>query len=95
VKRKTKEQRDTEAQAALRRRVHDIACGAAGYQFDAEGEWATAEFLSRFVPALKAQFGESPDPQISRDYLWRIDCLNHYDNIDTAADFLFENGVRA
>jgi hypothetical protein len=95
MKRKTKEQRDTEGRAALRQRVHDIACGAAGYQFDGEEEWATAEFLSRFLPALKAQFGESPDPQIGRDYLWAITNLNHYNDIDTTADFLFEHGVRA
>jgi hypothetical protein len=99
MKRKTKEQRDTEAKAALRQRVHDIACGAAGYQFDEDDQFATADFLSRFIPALKAQFGfddtkEKAKDGLSNNYLFDVQNLDNYDNVDTTTDFLFEHGVR-
>jgi hypothetical protein len=98
MKRRTKEQRQAEAKAALWRRVHDIACGAAGYQFHAEGEFATAEFLSRFIPALKAQFGyEEKIDQGTRSnhFLFQPHNLQRYDNIDSTTEFLFDNDVRA
>lgn len=94
MKRKTKEQREAEAKIALRRRVCDIACGAAGYQFDTDGEFATAEFLSRFVSALRAQF-EVTDRNSTNDHLFTVANLSHYNDIDTATDFLFRYGVRA
>lgn len=98
MKRKSKEQREAEAKASLRQRVADIACGAAGYQFDNGEEFAGAEFLSRFVPALQAVFGEETDDgkvKSSNNYLFNTLNLNHYDNIDTATDFLYEHHVRA
>lgn len=75
---------------ALRQRVRDLAVGAAGYNFDDGHEFANAEFLSRFIPALKESFdGEC------RSHLWLPSNLNQYDNIDTTTDFLFSHGVRA
>lgn len=98
LKRKTKARREEEAKAALRQRIHDIACGAAGFQFDQEGEFATADFLERFVSALKAQFGfeeKSEQGTTSNKFLFDVNILHHYDNIDSATDFLFRNDVRA
>jgi hypothetical protein len=102
MKRKTKEQREAAAKAALRQRVEDIAMGAAGFDFTVEGEFATANFLSRFMPALKVQFGydrvpdeTKPQKRESNHYLFALHNLEHFDNIDSTADFLFENGVRA
>jgi len=94
MKRKTKEQREARAKATLRQRIEDIAVGAAGYDFKAEDEFATADFLSRFVPALKIQFGLVADG-VSNDYLWMPSNLGNYDSIDSTTDFLFRNDVRA
>lgn len=95
AKRKTKEQHETEARAALRQRVQDIATGAAGFQFDADGEFATAEFLSRFIPALKVQFGTEEKAIPSNSHCWLLSNLHYFDNVDTATAFLYESGVRA
>lgn len=90
AKRKTKAQREAIQKAALRRRVADIAIGAAGYDFDSPDEFATAEFLERFVCAMKVCFGNDRN-----EYLWKPHCLGKWENIDSAADALWENGVRA
>jgi len=98
MKRKTKAQREEEAKLALRQRVHDIACGAAGFQFDQDSEFATADFLERFVPALKAQFEfeeKTEQGTTSNKYLFEVRNLHHYDNIDSTTEFLFTNQVRA
>lgn len=99
VRRRTKEQREADAREALRQRVEDIAVGAAGFDFKAEGEFATAEFLSRFLPALKVQFGwvknEGEKNRSSNDYLWEPYNFEHYDNINSTTDFLFDHAVRA
>lgn len=90
TKRKTKAQREAEQKAALRQRVADIAIGAAGYNFDDESEFATAEFLERFVPALRVCFGTD-----GNDYLWSAHCLGKWNDIDSSTQALWENGVRA
>lgn len=90
MKRKTKSQREIAAKAALRQRVADIASGAAGYRFDAEDEFATADFLSRFVNALKDQLNTG-----DREYAFGLHCLQHFDNVDSTTDHLFECGFRA
>jgi len=99
AKPRTKEQREADARAALRQRIEDIAVGAAGYDFKAEGQFATAEFLSRFIPALQIQFGwvknEGEKNQSSNHWLWSHINLAHYDDIDSTTDFLFEHEVRA
>jgi hypothetical protein len=80
----------------VRQRVEDIAMGAAGYDFSGD-EWATAEFLSRFIPALKVQFGMDNEGKDRNDRvcLWFPSNLHHYDNVDTTTEFFFELGVRA
>jgi hypothetical protein len=88
-KRQTKEQREIQQKSALRRRIADIATGAAGYEFDQETEWASAEFLSRFVCALQVLFGTEKN-----EYLWKPHCLNYWENIDSATNALWEHGVR-
>lgn len=102
MKRKTKEQREEIAKSALRQRVEVLAMGAAGYDFKAEGEFATAGFLSRFIPALKLQFGydrvpddTKPQQRENNHYLWSVSNLEYFDNIDSTTEFLFEQGVRA
>jgi hypothetical protein len=97
MKRKNKEQREAEAKAALRQRIADIAVGASGSEFDNGDEFATADFLSRFVPALRVQFGLDAEGKErgDRNYFWFPSNLGRYDNIDTTTDFFFEHGVRA
>lgn len=97
MKRKTKEQREAAAKAALRQRITDIATGAAGGVFDDGDNFATADFLARFVPALRVQFGlDSEGKEVARwDHLWFASNLDRYDNVDTTTDFLFANDVRA
>ena len=90
VKRQTKAQREAAQKAALRRRVADIAIGAAGYNFDDPDEFATAEFLERFVCALEVAFGNEHN-----QYLWKPHCLSRWDNIDSSTEALWDHGVRA
>jgi len=97
MKRKTKQQRDAVAKAELRQRVADIATGAAGSAFDTDDEFATAGFLSRFIPALRTQFGiDGEGKEIGRwSFLWDLHNLHYFDTVDTTTDFLFEHDVRA
>lgn len=82
------------ARAALRQRVRDIACGAAGANFDKEDEFATATFLERFVPALQATFLCEEEGK-KNAYLFETHNLSNFENIDTSTEFLWEHGVRA
>ena len=97
MKRKTKEQRDAAAKAALRQRIADIATGAAGAEFDHDDEWANADMLSRFVPALRVQFGLDAEgnERTDRAHLWFLSNLHYFDDVDSVTDFFFEHGVRA
>lgn len=88
-KRLTKAQKDAIEKSKLRRRVADIAIGAAGYDFDNESEFATAEFLSRFISGLKVIFGTE-----TNEYLWGLHNLHHWDTIDSSTNALWESGVR-
>ena len=90
MKRPTKAQREAAQKAALRRRVADIAIGAAGYNFDDPDEFATAEFLERFVCALEVAFGTEEN-----HYLWQACCLSRWNNIDSSTEALGERGVTA
>lgn len=89
TKRKTKAQREAAQKAALRQRVRDIATGAAGYEFDSDDEFATADFLSRFVAALQITFGNEQN-----GFLWKPHCLGGWDNIDAATEQLWAHGIR-
>lgn len=97
MKRKSKEQHEAQTKAALRQRIADIATGAAGTAFDTDDEFATAGFLSRFIPALRTQFGvDGEGKEIGRwSFLWDLHNLHYYDNVDTTTEFLFDNDVRA
>lgn len=81
-----KQEAEAAAKAAFRQRVHDIACGAAGYNFDKEEEFATAEFLERFVCALRDTFGTA-----EHKYMWEPHCLGHFNNIDSTTEFLWDH----
>lgn len=85
-----KQKREAQQKAALRQRVSDIATGAAGYRFDDGEAFATADFLSRFVPALEVQFGAD-----GNSYLWSTHSLLNYDDVDLTTDYLWDHGVRA
>lgn len=73
----------------LRQRIYDIACGALGGEFT-DDEFADADFLSRFIPALRLAFGCQ-----DREFFWYPSNLHHFDNVDSTTDFLFCHGVRA
>lgn len=90
MKRKSKQKREAELYAALRQRVADIACGALGGNFDHEDEFATADFLERFMPALKVVFGTEDN-----GYAFGLHCLGHFNNIDTTTKHLWDCKVRA
>lgn len=91
MKRKTKSQKEAEAKAALRRRIHDFYAGACGNE-DVEDEsfFLTLEPASRLLPALRRHFESD-----GRGYMWEPHCLENFENVDRATDFLFKHGVRA
>jgi hypothetical protein len=98
MKRKTKEQREAEARAALYRSLEDMALGAEGDGgvMNSDEWFAGAHCLSRWLPAIKARFGLDDDGKERTDinYLWSPSNLHQFDNVKTATDFLFEAGVR-
>jgi len=97
VKRKTKEQREAEEKAALRRSIEDIVLGAEGDRGVLEDDWfANATTLSRLVPALRARFGEDSKGEVIKktEHLWWAINLDHYENVDSITNFLFDHGVR-
>lgn len=98
MKAKTKAQREAEDKEALRQRIEDIAVGAEGEGGPATNDWwANAHCLSRFVPALKAQFGmdEKGEERKDRNCFWYPVNLYHFDNVDTTTEFFWDHGVRA
>lgn len=87
--------------AHLRQRVADIATGAAGFEFDCDAEFATAEFLQRFIPALQVMFEVKPKKDADghfvtpgNEYLFRAHNFANYNDVQSTTDFLFEHGVR-
>lgn len=77
---------------ALRQRVCDLATGAAGFKFDEEGELATADFLSRFIPAIEVAFGINAE---NHSYVCKVHNLQHFNDIDSTTEYLWEEGIRA
>jgi hypothetical protein len=90
TRRRTKEQREAEALAALQQRLTDIYSGAQG-QFWTVDDFATAEVLALVRPAIRSTFGEPPIDA----WMWGDCCLTHFDNPAKAAQFLFAHGYRA
>jgi hypothetical protein len=99
VRRKTKEQREAAAKAALRQRIEDIALGAeGGAGVLGPHDWfAGADCLGRLLPALKARFGlDEKGEELERiAYLWSNGNLHYYDNVDSITEFFWNAGVRA
>lgn len=89
MKRKTKFQKETEAKAALRQRIADIYAGACGELADTEDFFLTLDSASRAITAMKKVFGEE------ESYMWESHCLDRFETVNNATDFLFKNGVRA
>ena len=97
VKKKTKEQREYEQRQALRQRVEDICAGATYgevYEYSVDQYPFSATDLSRIVPALQKAFLCMEEGR-HNDYLFRPMQLDHYENVDSITDFLFDHGVRA
>lgn len=89
MKRLTKQQKEDQQRAALLRRVTDVYSGAIGQEWS-EDEFATAEILSRVIPALRELFSKQ-----WKDYMNSPHSLHHFDNARMAADWLFQEGIRA
>jgi len=87
--RKTKSQKEAAQKAALLQRLRDIYSGALGQEWSNE-DFATAEVLSRVLPAVRTSFGIEDNSSTLSHY-----CLHHYDTPETAAEFLYDQGVRA
>lgn len=85
-KRITKAQRDAAQKAALLQRVSDIYAGALGQAWD-DDEFATAEILSRVMPALESVFNNA---DVRSMFL-----LAYFDNPRSAAERLYAMGIRA
>lgn len=90
MKRKTKTEKEAEAKAALRQRIADIYAGACGESVENESFFLTLEAGSRAITALKIIFGEE-----NREYMWESHCLDRFETVDSATEFLFTNGVEA
>jgi hypothetical protein len=90
MKRKTKAQREAAQIAALQQRLIDIYSGAQGNLWS-EDDFATAEVLSRVLPVVEKELG----PQQEHQHSFGIWNLDHFDNPEKAAEFLFGNGYRA
>lgn len=103
MKRKTKQQRETEEKAALRRRVLDMAFGAFGSfsagidpdSTDHMGMFGSmdAESLGRWIGAVKANL--IPENKEVECYLLQPHCLAKWDSLDAIVDALYGMGVRA
>lgn len=97
AKRKTKQQREYEQRQALRQRVEDICAGATyGECYECKpdsGYVFCPTDLSRIVPACKKAFLCEEEGK-HNDYLFNPMQLDHYENIDSITDFLFDHGVR-
>jgi len=99
-KRKTKEQQEQEARAALFRRVRDIAIGASRGDPVAENDGAIygAAELCRFMEGLRLAFllPKKDDAETSENaYLFTIANLDECDTVESTTDFLFRHDVRA
>ena len=99
MKRKSKAQREKEARAALLQRITDIYSGALGLEWTDE-EFATSDTLSRIAPALREIFGPQVTMGASADgepvkWPWEPHNLDHFEDPETATEFLFDGGFRA
>lgn len=89
MKRQTKAQKEAAQKAALLQRLQDIYGGALGMEWG-EDQFATAETLSRVMPVIRETFSIAADS-------WMVGhhALHYYGNPQTAAEMLYDNGVRA
>jgi hypothetical protein len=92
MKRKTKSQREAEQKAALLQRITDVYSGALGDLWDDENNWASAEQLSKVIPALQKMFGSQRE---DNGWCWNMRCIEYFDTPTSACDHLYENGFRA
>lgn len=90
AKRQTKSEKEANEKAALRQRVADVYAGACGEDADTEDFFLTLTAASRAITALKKLFGEE-----GCTYMWESHCLDQFETIDSATEFLFQLRVRA
>lgn len=95
-KRLTRDEKLAVEKAALYQRVADIAAGASMGESSSDDEhfFATADFLSRFIPALKVEFLCEANGK-SNKFAFEPHCLAHFENVEKTVDHLFNIGVRA
>lgn len=89
MKRPTKAQKEATEKLRLSAIVHAVYSGAMGGVWDGH-QFATAEILSRAVPALQEMF-----PITDRAYMWSGHSLRHFDTAATATEHLYTQGIRA
>jgi hypothetical protein len=102
VKRKTttKERREADGKARLRRRLADLALGAyGGYQaLDFDGESFAGMAPEMGMEAFGRWIGGIEHALLTEDRhkdLTAARYLEHYDTLDTATEMLWRHGVRA
>lgn len=82
-----------ELKALLLQRVQDIYTGATGddwSQFDPDDYFLTMADAARVLPALRKVFGEMHPNW----WVYRVHVLDKFEQPHTAAEFLWEQGVR-
>lgn len=89
MKRPTKAQKEEAAKQKLSAIIRAVYSGAMGGVWD-DDQFATAEILSRVIPALQDMF-----PAENKDYMWRGHCLHHFDTAASATEHLYAQGIRA
>ena len=77
-------------------RSHDCTAEGRGSSLAPTGRrsfddfFLTLEAGSRAITALKKLFGQE-----GREYMWESHCLDRFETIDLATEFLYQTGVRA
>jgi len=106
AKRKTKAQIEQDKYARLWQRVHDVVSGACGRLFDESLESDADDMIgleeaARVIGALQDTFkGPREETEGGKifhpyDHLFLIRNLDHFCDVRSITDFLFDAGVRA
>jgi hypothetical protein len=90
AKRLTKQEREVEQKATLRRRIADAATGAAGFQIDCDDEFITLPVAGRLIPALEILFGNEQNK-----FLFNAHHLEDYETIEQITEMFWRACVRA
>jgi hypothetical protein len=106
MKRRTKQQKEADERAALRRRVLDMAFGAFGWYSGAESIDPTAadhagmfgamspDALGRWIGAVAVHLIKA-DRDGKSPYLLLPHCIDKWDSLEGIVDALYNQGIRA